>query len=83
MAVAVTAEGFVVRILGPPREHPPPHVHVEHGPEEVVVIHLGTEGRPPQVWAVYGMRARDVLRAYRLVEAHHDVILATWRRIHG
>jgi hypothetical protein len=30
-------DGFVVRVYGPPREHPPPHVHVERGGDALVV----------------------------------------------
>lgn len=76
-------EGFTVRIYGPPREHPPAHVHVEYGQEELVIIRLGTTTSPPRVWAVYGMKDRDVLRAWRLVERHQVAILAAWRRVHG
>jgi len=76
-------EGFVIRVYGPPREHPPPHVHVERGPEEVVVIRLGTSGDPAKVWAVYGMKDRDVVRAFRLVERHLEEIQRAWREIHG
>lgn len=83
MPVIVSEEGFLIRVFGPPREHPPPHVHVERGASEVVVIRLGMASSPPRVWAVYGMKARDVLRAYRLVERHHDVLLAAWSEIHG
>ena len=83
MTVVIAADGFVVRIYGPPREHPPPHVHVEHGPDQLAVIRLATGRSPARIWTVYGMKDRDVLRAFRLVERHHSEILATWWRIHG
>ncbi len=83
MPTIVREDGFVVRVYGPPREHPPPHVHVEHGAESLVVIRLGHDAAPPLVWAVYGMKRTDVLRAFRLVEKHHALIEAAWRRIHG
>lgn len=83
MPTVIDEDGFVVRVYGPPREHPPAHVHVERGKEELVIIRLGTATAPPKVWAVYGMKDRDVLRAYRLVERHQTTILAAWRRIHG
>ena len=58
MPTVLRKDGFVVRVYGPPREHPPPHVHVERGPEEIVVIRLGTADGPAKVWAVYGMKDR-------------------------
>ena len=73
----------MVRVYGPPREHPPPHVHVEHGKEELVVIRLGTQTSAPMVWAVYRMKRQDVLRAFRIVEKHHATIEQVWRKIHG
>lgn len=83
MPTVLRSDGFVFRVYGPPREHPPPHVHVERGAGELAVIRLGMPGRPPDVWAVYGMKSQDVVRAFRLVERHHTLIEAAWRRIHG
>ncbi len=83
MPTVVREAGFVLRIYGPPREHAPPHVHVERGRSDVVVIRLGLGGRPPKVWAVYGMNSQDVVRAYRLVERHADLIRTKWKEIHG
>jgi Domain of unknown function (DUF4160) len=83
MPTVLRKDGFVVRVYGPPREHRPPHVHVERGPEAVVVIRLGTSGEPAKVWAVYGMKDRDVVRAFRLVERHLEEIQRAWREIHG
>lgn len=74
--------GFVVKLYGPPREHAPPHVHVEHGPDELVVIRLRTKESPQRVWRAYGMKDSDVLTAFRLVEAHHRRILRAWRKLH-
>ena len=79
----VRRNGLALKVLGPPREHPPPHVHVYKGHESVVVIRLGIAGGPPRVWTVHGMRNADVIRAYRLVEEHEDVLRAAWERIHG
>ena len=81
MPTVLKHDGFVVRIHGPPREHPPPHVHVEYG-SNVVVIRLGSVGESPAVWKVHGMRDSDVFRAFRLVEQHHDLIVSAWRAIH-
>ncbi|MDH4348880.1 MAG: DUF4160 domain-containing protein [Gemmatimonadota bacterium] len=83
MPTTLRQHGFVVRIYGPPREHPPPPVHVERGPDEVVVIRLGMSGGPARVWAVYGMTDQDVVRAVRLVEAHLGRIEEAWRARHG
>jgi hypothetical protein len=82
MPTVVREAGFRVAIYGPPREHPPPHAHVEFG-TGLVIIRLGIGSRPPRVWAVYDMKDRDVVRAFRLVERHHDRILEAWRAIHG
>ncbi len=73
----------MVRVYGPPREHQPPHCHVERGLEEVVIIRLGTGPESPGVWAVYGMQDRDVVRAFRIVEQHLERIRQTWRELHG
>ncbi len=75
--------GFVVKLYGPPREHPPPHVHVEHGPAELVVIRLRTKDSSQRIWRAYGMKDSDIVTAYRLVEAHHGRILRAWRKLHG
>jgi len=82
VATILRAGRFRVAIYGPPREHPPPHVHVECG-SGVVIIRLGGPTRPPAVWAVYDVSDRDALRAYRLVEAHHARLLSAWRDMHG
>ena len=83
MATIAEEDGFRIRVYGPPREHPPIHVHVEHGSDGLAVIRLRTRTRPQEVWAVYGMKDRDVLAAYRLVEKYDAVIRETWRRMHG
>lgn len=83
MPTVVEEDGFKIRIFGPPREHPPAHVHVEHGPDGLVVIRLGTRQKPQEVWAVYGMKDRGVVKAYRLVEKHQALIRKAWRMMHG
>jgi len=76
-------DGFVVRVFGPPREHPPPHVHVECGREAVVIIRLGSARHSPSVRAVYRMHARDIAAALALIERHHGELVLAWREIHG
>lgn len=83
MPTVLKEDGFVIRVHGAPREHPPPHVHIERGKEELVIIRLGTPDTPAVVWAVYRMKSQDVLRAFRLVERHHARIEQVWRSIHG
>jgi len=82
MPTVLRVDGFRIVVYGPPREHPPPHVHVERGTSGLVIIRLGTGRSPPKLWAVYGMKDRDVLQAFRLVEQHHDLLMQTWRAIH-
>jgi hypothetical protein len=82
MPTVLRVDGFRILVHGPPREHPPPHAHVELGTSGLVVIRLATRTSPQKVWAVYNMKDRDVLRAYRLVEEHHDVLMQAWRAIH-
>ncbi len=82
---AVHREGsLVVKVYGPPREHPPPHVHVEVGRAGVVVIRLAIQDNPLRVWRVYGeVDDATVLAAVRLVEANEAAVRAAWERIHG
>lgn len=82
MPTILRENGFVIRVHGPPREHPPPHVHVQRRPFEAVVILLGTANAPPSIWKVHGMKDRDVVHAFRLVEKYHAMIEQEWRRLH-
>ncbi|MGQ0767160.1 MAG: DUF4160 domain-containing protein [Gemmatimonadota bacterium] len=82
MPTVLQVDGFRVRILLPPREHPPPHVHVVRGGGEVVILLPRAEG-PVAVRTVYRMRAVDVIAAVRLVEAHLAQLQAAWRQYHG
>jgi hypothetical protein len=83
MPTVLKMDGFVVRVLGPPREHPPPHVHFQKGRDALVVIRLRMSDRAQTVWAVYGMKNEDVIKAYRIVEENHDRILEAWEGMHG
>lgn len=44
MPTVLREDGFRVVVYGPPREHPPPHVHVEHGAKGLVVIRRTIHG---------------------------------------
>jgi hypothetical protein len=82
MPTVLDVDGFQVRILLPPREHGPPHVHVWKA-GTVVVINLPEDDGPPGIRNVRGMRAANVVVAFRLVEANVDMLLQQWRRYHG
>ena len=78
----LTDGGFQVRILLPPREHGPAHVHVWKA-GAVVVIDLPDSGQPFGVRTIAGMRDVDVVAAFRLVEANVAMLLEQWRKYHG
>jgi hypothetical protein len=76
--------GFIFRIFGPPREHGPAHLHIERPPDGLVVIRLGLRaGESPEVWKLYRMRRRDVLKAFRIVEREEEKFRTSWEAIHG
>lgn len=88
----IVVEGpFQVRILNPPREHAPAHVHVVRsgGSDGEVLINLGQPDRRDDPWGpvslreVHGMSQKDVVQAVRVVEAHLEHLRREWRRIHG
>lgn len=71
-----------MRILLPPREHGPPHVHVSRAEAEVVVL-LPAGRRGVEVRTVFRMRDADVIAAVRLVEANVTLLQQAWRKYHG
>ena len=81
----VHGEGvFVLKVYGPPREHPPPHVHVEVGVNGLVVIRLGLHSSDsPKVWQAYNVSDAELLTAYRLVEKHERELRRNWEQLHG
>lgn len=84
MPTVVRLGTLTVKVYGPPREHPPPHVHVEVGHAGVVVLRLPLDDKPLEVWRVYGtVSERDAVAAVQLVEAHEFAIRAAWERMHG
>ena len=82
MPTILRSNGFAVRVLLPPREHAPPHVHVVKSGAEVI-IRLGEMGRPVRIIEVHGMKTNDVVKAVRLVETWKRELLARWDEIHG
>ena len=83
MPAILREDGYVVRIYGPPRDHPPPHVHVERGREATVVIRLGIARGGLSVRTVHHMHDHDVVRALRITERHQDELLQVWGTMHG
>jgi len=81
MPTVLVQDDFHIRIYLPPREHTPPHVHVVRAGGEIVVA-LGDADVAPAILEIHGMRSRDVVRAYRLVEGNKKMLLRAWRRYH-
>ena len=82
MPTVLNVDGFQVRILVPPREHGPAHVHVWKA-GTVVVINLRDGDQPLGIRKVRGMRTADVVAAFRLVETNVEMLLEQWRKYHG
>lgn len=82
MPTVLDHDGFKVRVLLPPREHGPPHVHVSKAGGSAVIV-LPVDDHPIAVRSVAQMKDADVVNAVRLVERSVTVLLAAWRRYHG
>ena len=82
MPTVVREDGFSIRIYAPPREHPPPHVHV-YKAGELVIIELGVMGEPPTVRGLAAMSPSEVFKALRLVEQRREILIAAWEELHG
>lgn len=82
MPTVLRVAGFRIAIFLPPREHDPPHVHVVNADGEAV-IELARPHHAQLIRAVVGMRTRDVVRAFWIVEAHTEYLLDQWRKYHG
>jgi hypothetical protein len=48
-----------------------------------VVICLPDGEAPLAIRTIHGLKAADVVAAFRLVEAHLEPLQAAWRRYHG
>lgn len=82
MPTIVRASGFEIRIYPPPREHGPAHVHVHHA-GGFVKIQLASGQHDQAVLMFRDMRAKDVVKAWRLVERYTDELLLAWEVYHG
>ena len=77
------SRGFEVYVYAPPREHRPPHVHVECSNGGEVLVTLGDAGMAPALWRNHPMREADAREALRIVEENQEQFLEEWRRLHG
>jgi len=75
--------GFSVYVYAPPREHRPPHVHVECTRGGEVMVKLGNDYTAPSLWQNHHMREGDAREALRIVERHQERFIYEWRRLHG
>jgi len=82
MPTVLRLNGFRVVIFLPPREHAPPHVHVQHATGEAVIM-LATTGRKQSLTSVTSLRDADVARAFWIVESHSEYLLERWTEFHG
>jgi hypothetical protein len=83
MVKAYDEGGFRVYVYSPPREHQPPHVHVESTNGGEVLVLLGDEEALPSLWQNHHMSAADARAALRIVEENRARFLEEWRRLHG
>lgn len=83
MPVVFRQGNLVVRVYAPPREHPPPHVHVIFRGVGEVVIEIGTAEEGPRIHQDYGMPPRLIVVAYRLVAEHQEKFQHAWEQLHG
>ena len=75
--------GFSVYVYAPPREHRPPHAHVECTRGGEVMVTLGNDYAAPVLWQNHHMRAEDAREALRIVERNQERLIEEWRRLHG
>ncbi len=80
MPTVFRERGFEVAIR--PKDHEPPHVHVLHSGEEVVIL-LGVGIELPRVRENRGMRLRNIRKAMNIVSANNEMFLKEWRKIYG
>jgi hypothetical protein len=82
--VKVFDEGaFRVYVYSPPREHQPPHVHVECTRGGEVLVKLGDQATAPTLWLNHHMSITDAHEAVRIVEKHQSRFIEEWRNLHG
>ena len=75
--------GFRIYVYSPPREHQPPHVHVESARAGEVLIRLGEGETAPTLWQNHHMSPADARQVLQIVTLNRDRFLAEWRKLHG
>jgi hypothetical protein len=63
-------------------DHRPAHVHVWDA-GKVAVFNLNCPKGPVELRENYGFSWREVNRLAKAIQAHVEVMCATWRAIHG
>lgn len=81
MPTVLRVDGFRVVIYAPPREHPPPHVHV-FGDGGEVEVGIPVAGGDPPVRRAVGVRDAVAWKACRLVAQHSEFLFSMWRQLH-
>ncbi|HMS10158.1 MAG TPA: DUF4160 domain-containing protein [Pyrinomonadaceae bacterium] len=79
MPTVLRTGGFSIRIRT--RDHGPPHVHVFHGGDEVVIL-LGDDLELPSIRDIRGMPLRQMRVALELVAEHQKILLEEWKKIY-
>jgi hypothetical protein len=74
MPTILRIEGFEVVILTRD-EHPPPHVHVYHAEEEIVIE------LEPLAIRESRMRPKNAAKAWLIVQNKQDLLLYRWNQI--
>lgn len=83
MAKVFDEGAFRVYVYSPPREHQPPHVHVECARGGEVLVKLGDQATAPTLWLNHHLSAADAREALRIVEVHQSRFIEEWRKLHG
>jgi hypothetical protein len=80
--VVLRAGSFRIVIYLPPREHGPPHVHVDADDGEIVV-ELARGVEPARIRRVRGLSTSDAMAGFRVVESNLEFLRTCWRKYHG
>jgi len=79
MPTVLRIDGFSFRIRT--RDHGPPHVHVFHGGDEVVIL-LGDDFELPSIRDIRGMPLRQMRAALELVALNQEFLMDEWKKIY-
>lgn len=79
MPTIINEDGF--RVIIYMDDHLPPHVHVIKGNQEVK-INLGSSTEAPYLLESW-MTKKDAKKAMQIVMRNQNLLLKSWREIHG